>query len=293
LTTDTYDANGNTISSTGITRTYDFENHLTGYGAVGGVVIKNDGDGNRVSETIGGVTTKYLVDTLNPTGYAQVVDEVVGTAVNRTYAYGLNRVSENQLVGGTWTPSFYGYDGHGNVRFLTSSAGAVTDTFQYDAFGVLIGRTGSTVNSYLYTGEQFDSTLNQYYLRARYYNPPVGRFQTRDPIEGRTCSTLSFNPYIYANDDPVNRIDPSGKAAAAEYLADYRPLQAVIASGAIYFLAKALAHSLDECGLLFVTRPPGTQTKCWYFCPASGLKCAFTPGICPVTAPEFTLGSCD
>jgi hypothetical protein len=87
------------------------------------VVIKNDGDGNRVSETIGGVTTKYLVDTLNPTGYAQVMDEVAGTAVNRTYTYGLNRISENQLVGSTWTPSFYGYDGHGTVRFLTSLAG--------------------------------------------------------------------------------------------------------------------------------------------------------------------------
>ena len=56
LTTDTYDANGNTKSSGGITRAYDFEDHLTGYGAV---VIQNDGDGNRVSETIGGVTTKF------------------------------------------------------------------------------------------------------------------------------------------------------------------------------------------------------------------------------------------
>jgi len=38
--------------------------------------------------------------------------------VNRKCAYGLQRISENQLVGSTWTPSFYGYDGHGNVRFL-------------------------------------------------------------------------------------------------------------------------------------------------------------------------------
>jgi len=217
LTTDTYDANGNTISSTGITRTYDFENHLTGYGAVGGVVIKNDGDGSRVSETIGGVTTKYLVDTLNPTGYAQVMDEVVGTAVNRTYTYGLNRISENQLVGSTWTPSFYGFDGHGNVRALTSSAGAVTDTFQYDAFGVLIGRTGSTANSYLYSGEQFDSTLNLYYLRARYYNPAVGRFQTADLYEGRSGEPATLHRYLYTQNDAVNGVDPTGNADIVEY----------------------------------------------------------------------------
>ncbi len=42
----------------------------------GGVTISNDGDGNRVSETVAGVTTNYVVDTQNPTGYAQVIDEL-------------------------------------------------------------------------------------------------------------------------------------------------------------------------------------------------------------------------
>src|SRR5205814_9945368 len=45
-------------------------------------------------------------------------------AVTRTYGYGLQRISENQLNGSTWTPSFSGYDGHGNLRSLTNSAGA-------------------------------------------------------------------------------------------------------------------------------------------------------------------------
>jgi len=117
LTTDSYDNNGNTISSAGISYAYDFEDRLT---LRGGVTIVYDGDGNRVSETVGGVTTKYVVDTLNPTGYSQVIDETVNGSVTRTYAYGLSRVSQNQLIGSTWTPSFYGYDGHLNVRFLAS-----------------------------------------------------------------------------------------------------------------------------------------------------------------------------
>jgi len=75
------------------------------------------------------------VDDLNPTGYAQVIEEVVGGAVKREYSYGLQRISQNQIISGTWTPSFYGYDGGGSVRQLTNSAGTVTDSYNYDALG--------------------------------------------------------------------------------------------------------------------------------------------------------------
>ncbi len=105
LTTDTYDNNGNTISSTGISYTYDFENRMLVSGAIVNVY---EGDGNRVSKTVGSTMTTYLVDTSNPTGYSQVMDELVNGSVTRTYTYGLKRISENQLLGSTWTPSFYG-----------------------------------------------------------------------------------------------------------------------------------------------------------------------------------------
>jgi RHS repeat-associated protein len=208
LTTDTYDANGNTISSGGISYSYDFENRMLTRGAA---LILYDGDGNRVSETAAGVTTEYLVDTLNPTGLPQVVDEVVSGSVSRTYAYGLQRVSENQKISGTWTPSFYGYDGHGNVRFLTNASGAVGNTYQFDAFGNQIASTGTTPNNYLFSGEQYDSSTNLLYLRARYYRMPTGRFLTRDPVEGKKCCGLSWNAYMYVKDNPANAIDPTGK----------------------------------------------------------------------------------
>jgi hypothetical protein len=125
------------------------------------VSLVYDGDGNRVSETVGSTTTKYLVDDKNPTGYSQVMDELVSGSVTRTYAYGLQRISENQLVGSTWTPSFYGYDGHGNVRFLTSSSGTVGNTYTFDAFGAQIASTGTTPNPYLYSGERFGSRASK------------------------------------------------------------------------------------------------------------------------------------
>ncbi len=206
LTTDTYDNNGNTTSSASITNIYDFENRMTTHG---GVTLVYDGDGNRVSETVGGTTTKLLVDDHNPTNLPQVLEELVGGAVNRTYAYGLARISENQQISGTWTPSFYGYDGHGNVLFLTNAAGTITDTYTYDAFGMQIARTGTTPNVFQFSGEWLDSNLGLYYLRARYLNQATGRFWSRDPVEGKKCCGLSWNPYIYVKQNPVNAVDPT------------------------------------------------------------------------------------
>jgi RHS repeat-associated protein len=162
---------------------------------------------------VGSTTTKYLVDTLNPTGYSQVVDELVSGAVTRTYTYGLQRISENQLIGGVWKPSFYGYDGHGNVRFLANTAGTLTDTYQFDAFGMMIASSGTTPNTYLYSGERFDSNLNLYHLRARYYNLLTGRFETMDPVPGKILNPRTLHKYVYAANNPVNQIDPSGQDA--------------------------------------------------------------------------------
>jgi YD repeat-containing protein len=70
----------------------------------GAVTVMYDGDGNRVAKTVSGVTTYYLVDDLNPTGYPQVVEELTGSAVSRQYTYGLQRISQNQVISSTWTP---------------------------------------------------------------------------------------------------------------------------------------------------------------------------------------------
>ena len=60
----------------------------------------------------------------------------------------------------------------------------MTDTYSYDAFGVLLASTGSTPNVYLYAGEQLDPNIGFYYLRARYYAQAQGRFISTDPEEG-------------------------------------------------------------------------------------------------------------
>ena len=218
----------------GNTFTYDSENHMTSMTAGPTfITMKYDAFGNRVLKTVTNtvahtsVTTQYLVeDDVNPTGYPQVVEELTGPiglgAVTRTYTYGLQRISENlspAVTGnGTWTPSFYGYDGFGTVRQLTSVAGAVTDTYEYDAFGNFFTKSGTTPNNYLYRGEQYDPDLGLYYLRARYYNPNTGRFMSRDPLDvqprnpdGTPIDPRRLHKYLYAGADPVNLEDPRGE----------------------------------------------------------------------------------
>jgi len=206
LTVDIYDNNGNTRTNGANVFLYDAENQLTNATVNGtNIVIVYDGDGNRVRTVVGTTTNFYLIDDLNLTGYAQVVEEKTGTALVRAYTYGLTRVSQRDAL-----TSFYGYDGNGNVRYLTATNGAISDTYTYDAFGNVITSTGTATNFYRYAGEQFDPTLGLYYLRARYMNPGSGRFLTRDSFEGNQEDPKSLHRYTYAEGDPVDNLDPSG-----------------------------------------------------------------------------------
>jgi RHS repeat-associated protein len=203
---DPYDANGNLLQSGAGGNVYDFENRVV---RAGGVSLVYDGDGNRVKETVAGVTTSYLVADQNLTGYAQVMDELQGGTVSRSYTYGLSLINQRLTANGQGL-SFFGFDGHGSVRYLTSSTATVTDTYDFDAFGNLISSTGSTPNNYLFAGEQFDSALGIYYNRARYYDQRIGRFWTMDTLEGSIDEPLSLHHYVYASGNPPNRRDPSG-----------------------------------------------------------------------------------
>ena len=67
-----------------------------------------------------------------------------------------------------------------------------------------------------YRGEQYDSDLALYYLRARYYNPQTGRFLSRDPFDGNRGEPKTLHKYLYAGGDPVNRIDSFGRESMFE-----------------------------------------------------------------------------
>jgi RHS repeat-associated protein len=213
LTTDVYDANGNTRTNGANVFFYDVENRLTN-ATVGGVSVSYtyNANGIRVRKSSGGVTTLYLVDDRNPTGYAQVLEEltVSGGITNlaKVYTYGLDLISQRDAASSTTL--YFGYDGLGSTRYLTTTNAALVNVFAYDAFGTLIASNAAPQTDYLFTGEQRDAHLGLYYLRARYLNPGMGRFWTRDAHPENKQEPISLHRYLYASANPINNSDPSG-----------------------------------------------------------------------------------
>ena len=132
------------------------------------IAYQYDADGIRVASIVDGAETRYLIDTVQP--YAQVLEEYTpGGVIQVSYVYGNDLISQDR--GGA--KSYYHVDGLGSTRALTNASGVVTDRYVYDAFGRTIGQVGSTVNVYLFAGEQRDANVGLDYLRARYLS--VGR----------------------------------------------------------------------------------------------------------------------
>lgn len=114
-----------------------------------------------------------------------------------------------------------------------------------------IAHTGTTPNVFQYSGEWLDSNVGLYYLRARYFNEATGRFWARDPVEGRKCCGLSFNPYIYTRDNPVNFIDPTGHELFEEIFLLQKSLAkttlaTIVISGAVSKLLLDLGQNVQD-----------------------------------------------
>jgi RHS repeat-associated protein len=140
--------------------------------------------------------------------YAQVVKETNATTGNITdYLYGDDLIKQTRAA----NDSYYLYDGLGSTRALTDATGSIINTYNYEAFGDVLNQTGTTQNNYLFTGEQYDAALDMTYLRARYYDHGSDRFTQQDTYPGIINDPVSLHKYLYANIDPVNNIDPTGK----------------------------------------------------------------------------------
>ncbi len=210
----TYDDNGNVLSrDDGTTHVHYFwsaNNQLAGIDTDGDgtmdVEYRYDAGGSRVAEIRGGQETRFLID--DSRQFAEAIEEYRpdGNLVV-LYVYGRDLISQKR---GT-TTSYYHVDGLGSTRALSDSAGRVTDGYTFDAFGVLVFSSGSTENRHLFTGEVRDPATGLDYLRARHLDPSLGRFLSRDVVDGFQESPLSLNKYIYAHADPVNGMDPSGQ----------------------------------------------------------------------------------
>lgn len=106
---------------------------------------------------------------------------------------------------------YYHQDEQLSTAFITNEKREIQNHYQYDAFGNGICQEEEISNRIRYTGQQYDGVTGQYYLRARYYNPIVGRFLQEDVYQGD-----GLNLYAYCGNNPVRYYDPSGYSKTPE-----------------------------------------------------------------------------
>jgi RHS repeat-associated protein len=205
-----YDADGNLISkstSSGTwTYTYDDEGRLlTASGPSGSWTYQYDSFGNRISSVNGSTTTQYLVD---PTGIGSVEADFDGTGT--LVSHFANGLGLESSAPASANADFYQFDDSGNTATVTGTGGTVADAYSFLPFGEKVKNSVTVSNPYTYVG-QFgvaDDGNGLYYMRARYYDPVLGRFFGEDPMD---VFGGDLNLYRYAQNGSPNILDPNGQ----------------------------------------------------------------------------------
>jgi RHS repeat-associated protein len=190
-----YDAANRLTSVNGQAYTWDNNgNPSTGSGQATGA-------GDRVAKTVDGLTTAYVLDPA--AGLTQVLQETTAGQTT-SYLYGHDLLA--QYDSGTW--AYHLNDGLGSVRQLANPVGQVVQGYSFSPFGVPLDESGG--EPYGFTGEQWDASAGLVYLRARYYDPGVGRFVSKDPWPGDAFRPRSLASYVYVENNPCNLVDLTG-----------------------------------------------------------------------------------
>ena len=223
----TWDADGRRIAKGGsdpVTYVWDPEDRLLAVILADTTRIDYDYDidGHRVRTRITPptgppVVTNHLVDPSSELSHVVLETDAAGD-VSAYYTRGDGELLS--VLRGSEV-RYYHADGLGSIRRLTDSTGAETDRYDYTAFGELLEQVGHDPNPYLFAGEARDFNSTFYYLRARWMDPGVGRLVSADPFPGLTADPRTLHRYLYALDDPINRVDPSGKFSLGEAMVSF------------------------------------------------------------------------
>jgi len=178
---------------------YDGFNRLTAYhNPTTTAEYSYNTQGLRVSKTVNGQTTQHIWD-----GSNMVMELDENNQLIDKYIRG-KQLIKSELNG------YYLHNGHGDVIQLADQQGNLTTSYLYDAFGIEQSAQPNDPNPFRYCGEYLDNESGNIYLRARYYDPGIGRFISEDSVKGQIDSPLTLNLYTYCINNPIRYIDPSG-----------------------------------------------------------------------------------
>ena len=226
-----YDKNGNVIkkinSQYGTTEyTYDSDNYFIK------AVVPN------------GSSVEYIYDKASKLRVERIEKDAAGNETITKFTYDGDRlVSETDKDGkvlltytwddqenlisvamsdgsGNFKTYYYIKNAKGDIIGLSDKNGDQVVKYNYDSWGKVIKSEtiGTSVpanldklNPRLYGGYWYDDTIGLYFMKTRMYDPSIGRFLSKD-TSGTAVSALDYNPYLYCNNNPITRIDPSGKS---------------------------------------------------------------------------------
>jgi RHS repeat-associated protein len=200
-TTYSYDLNGNLTKKIAGTNTstyeYDAENMMTKVTAPSATVSYTYSNGLRVKRVKGDATTKYYYD-----GIKVLMER--NTSTIATYTLDPIRPIGHIISSRRGTSDYYYHYNHlGNVKNLTDAEESVIVSYTHEAFGNILSGSSAN-NTYGLTTKEWDTDPDLYYFAARWYDPVVGRFISRDPVP-------SINLYNYVRNNPLNLVDLFGK----------------------------------------------------------------------------------
>ena len=128
-------------------------------------------------------------------------------------------------MGITSTPYYYVKNLQGDIVAIARGGdGAILARYTYDAWGNILSITDNAghdisnkpneianINPLRYRGYYYDSETGLYYLKSRFYDPATGRFVNADGCNSTGQGLLSSNMYIYCENNPINRVDSTGR----------------------------------------------------------------------------------
>ncbi len=196
-----YDKEGQLNSGYEKTYSFDLEHRLKSIGE--GIEFTYDGKGTRIRATRDGVMTNYVYDA----GGNLLAEADKDGNILHYYIHGKGLLA---VVAETPTRMYcYHYNATGSTIAMTDEAQTVVNQYSYDPHGNILSRQEQIPQSFKYVGQYgvMAEPNGFYYMRARYYDPQVGRFVSEDPsgFEGG-----DVNLYAYVANNPVMGIDPEG-----------------------------------------------------------------------------------
>ncbi|AKG34398.1 RHS repeat-associated core domain-containing protein [Paenibacillus durus] len=262
-TTYTYDVRGNRLTMSDTVSTsmdladtsysYDLLNTLTS--------VTKDGSTTSFQYYADGL--RYLKSTGNT--HTQVNYDFNGQVITEEKLNGGSIVEQSTFVRGdrvlvkkdktAGKDYYYLYNGHGDVVQIVDTSGNPVNSYAYDAWGNITSQTEGTSNSFKYAGEVYDAETGLYYLRARYYDPSIGRFLNEDTYEGQIDNPLSQNLYTYVENNPLIYTDPTG-----HYTFKDDPSQPAVVQG---YVVSTDMHASDK--LVEFLKTYETFSAQWYY----------------------------